>query len=1031
MALSTISGTTGITDATITSAKLADFAAAVDLNGVELILDADQDTSITADTDDRIDFKIAGVEHISISNSSGDTVIKPMVDAKDIVFQQYDGNKIFEINDGNFVAVSGAAAGPGEIRIYEDTDNGSHYTGFKAGNNTASVAYVLPTADGTDGFQLTTDGSGTLSWSSAGTTLANDGNNRVVTGTGSGLNGEANLTFDGSTLAVTGAATVSGNLTGSGTVQGTTITATTAFVPDASDGAALGTSSLEFSDLFLADAAVISLGDDDDVTITHVADTGILINSTNVIQFNDASQNIGAPSNAILDINATDEIELNATLVDINANVEISGTAVTTGVHTFTAVPVFPNNTIETADIQADAIDGTKIADDAINSEHYTDGSIDTAHIAADQITNAKIADDQIDSEHYVDGSIDTAHIADAQITTAKLSAAVFTGATDIGAAIVDADLFLMDDGAGGTIRKTTAARIKTYAGVSGDVTTIDSLFKADIKIGEDDQTKIDFETADEIHFYAANVEQVYLADNIFGPQSDSDVDLGTTGVRWKDAFIDTITTTGAITAAGAGQFATMGIGSAKDLGVGLHIKTADAGGGTPGAGRDNLIIEDSGSTGMTIIGGTNNDIGIAMGDSDDVNIGMINYNNANNIMTFQAGGNANVLGITSSTVVINEDSDDVDFRVESNGNANMLVVNGGGDRVGIGGDPDLGVGIHIRTSDTGGDAEIHADELVLENDNNCGITILAGNDDASIINFGDDGDNNIGMISYTHDGNFLRFKTNTVNEVHIGKGTAGAVATGGELAPDVSAGGLCLQQGSADTNVLAFKSSDVAHGVTDQAETDTWCTFRKMDGPRGGLRIDSFLESNTAENSMQFHAHYSGTNQSTERANGSTGLISLRAYKSDGSTDRTGLATNGNVLTVHNAATCMMIVDADGDILANNSNGTFDEYEDANLVRAVDLSHGRGVIDSKFDKFVKYNSKQLMDLDLIGKDKDGSPNNFVNVTKLQRLHNGAIWQQYEKHNQLLDAVYELAKEAVGEKKANAILEKHEVKRLH
>ena len=35
--------------------------------------------------------------------------------------------------------------------------------------------------------------------------------------------------------------------------DGTTITATTAFVPDASDGAALGTSALEFSDLFLAD----------------------------------------------------------------------------------------------------------------------------------------------------------------------------------------------------------------------------------------------------------------------------------------------------------------------------------------------------------------------------------------------------------------------------------------------------------------------------------------------------------------------------------------------------------------------------------------------------------------------------------------------------------------------------------------------------------------------------------------------------------------------------------------------------------
>ena len=119
MALSTISGTTGITDATITSAKLADFAAAVDLNGVELLLDADQDTSITADTDDRIDLKIGGAEHISFGNSSGDTIVKVMANGKDIVFQQYDGNKILEINDGNYVAISGAAAGPGELRFYE------------------------------------------------------------------------------------------------------------------------------------------------------------------------------------------------------------------------------------------------------------------------------------------------------------------------------------------------------------------------------------------------------------------------------------------------------------------------------------------------------------------------------------------------------------------------------------------------------------------------------------------------------------------------------------------------------------------------------------------------------------------------------------------------------------------------------------------------------------------------------------------------------------------------------------------------
>ena len=71
------------------------------------------------------------------------------------------------------------------------------------------------------------------------------------------------------------------------------------------------------------------------------------------------------------------------------------------------ALTKIPNNLIT-----ADAIDGTLIANNAINSEHYTDGSIDTVHIGADQITSALIADDQIDSEHIVDGSIDLAHMS-------------------------------------------------------------------------------------------------------------------------------------------------------------------------------------------------------------------------------------------------------------------------------------------------------------------------------------------------------------------------------------------------------------------------------------------------------------------------------------------------------------------------------------------------------------------------------------------------------------------------------------------
>ena len=50
-----------------------------------------------------------------------------------------------------------------------------------------------------------------------------------------------------------------------------------------------------------------------------------------------------------------------------------------------------------------------------------------------------------------------------------------------------------------------------------------------------------------------------------------------------------------------------------------------------------------------------------------------------------QSSSNDDQLTITDSAVIINEDSDDVDFRVESNGNANMLVVDGGNDVVAIG----------------------------------------------------------------------------------------------------------------------------------------------------------------------------------------------------------------------------------------------------------------------------------------------------------------------------------------------------------
>jgi hypothetical protein len=122
------------------------------------------------------------------------------------------------------------------------------------------------------------------------------------------------------------------------------------------------------------------------------------------------------------------------------------------------------NAVLTTADLADGIVTAAKIEDGTVVAAEIASNAITTAKINADAVTGAKIADDAVNSEHYTDGSIDTAHLADGQVTTAKLATAVFTGATDIGAAIVDADLFLMDDGAGGTIRKTTASRLKTYA---------------------------------------------------------------------------------------------------------------------------------------------------------------------------------------------------------------------------------------------------------------------------------------------------------------------------------------------------------------------------------------------------------------------------------------------------------------------------------------------------------------------------------------------------------------------------------------
>ena len=64
---------------------------------------------------------------------------------------------------------------------------------------------------------------------------------------------------------------------GTSGIRTNTFTAETSFVPDAADGATLGSASLEFSDLFLADGGQILFGNDQEITLTHVADSGLTL----------------------------------------------------------------------------------------------------------------------------------------------------------------------------------------------------------------------------------------------------------------------------------------------------------------------------------------------------------------------------------------------------------------------------------------------------------------------------------------------------------------------------------------------------------------------------------------------------------------------------------------------------------------------------------------------------------------------------------------------------------------------------------
>ena len=131
-----------------------------------------------------------------------------------------------------FMSIGNGTTNEGELRLLEDVTNGVLYTGFKApAQVTGNSVYTLPAAFPGSSLVLQSTSGGVLSWvaQTGGSVsgVANGADNRLATfSSADALNGEANLTFDGSALALTGTQTVTGSITVDKNFTGTT-TATT------------------------------------------------------------------------------------------------------------------------------------------------------------------------------------------------------------------------------------------------------------------------------------------------------------------------------------------------------------------------------------------------------------------------------------------------------------------------------------------------------------------------------------------------------------------------------------------------------------------------------------------------------------------------------------------------------------------------------------------------------------------------------------------------------------------------------------
>ena len=129
----------------------------------------------------------------------------------------------------------------------------------------------------------------------------------------------------------------------------------------------------------LSDAALLNFGADKDVSLTHVADTGLLLNSSRQLQFGDSGTYIHQSADGVLDLVADTEIEINATTVDINGAVDASSTIVAAS--SITAGTSFIIGSADLNETDMEKLDGITNGTAAANKAVVVDGNKDISSL--------------------------------------------------------------------------------------------------------------------------------------------------------------------------------------------------------------------------------------------------------------------------------------------------------------------------------------------------------------------------------------------------------------------------------------------------------------------------------------------------------------------------------------------------------------------------------------------------------------------------------------------------------------------------